>query len=231
MLTRQRLPELMDDPALDPSRHRQALRGLARINRWGRSAQILWPAIRLAAGVTRRPLRILDIATGAGDVPLALWRMGRRIGYHLEIAGCDRSATAVAYARERAEQAGADIQFFALDALAGPLPSGYDVLTSSLFLHHLDEPDAVSLLRHMASAGSPLVLISDLRRSHVGLALAHLGTRLLSASTVVHTDGPRSVRAAYTPEEVRALAEQSGLLGATITRRWPCRFLLNWRHS
>ena len=102
------------------------------------------------------------------------------------------------------------------------------MLTCSLFLHHLDEAEAVDLLRRMAAAARQLVLINDLRRSTAGLLLAYLGTRLLSTSPVVHTDGPLSVAAAFTLAEVRKLAAQAGLKGATVAGRWPFRFLLKW---
>jgi hypothetical protein len=74
-----------------------------------------------------------------------------------------------------------------------------------------------------------LVLVDDLNRSWAGLALASAATRLLTTSAVVHTDGPRSVRAAFTPSEALGLAEQAGLTGATVRRHWPCRWQLVWR--
>ncbi len=222
----------MDDPALDPLRHVQALRGLERINRWSRSAEIVWSPIRALGGVhPLRPVRILDVATGAGDLPIALWRSARRAALPLAIDGCDRSPRAVAYARVCAERAGAAVRFFERDALTDPLPTGYDVLISSLFLHHLDELQGVALLRNMAHSAARLVLVSDLVRSPVGFGLAYVGTRLLSASPVVRTDGPRSVRAAWTLGEVRALAVRAGLKDAMVSRRWPCRFLLAWQRG
>jgi 2-polyprenyl-3-methyl-5-hydroxy-6-metoxy-1,4-benzoquinol methylase len=227
---RRREPEIMDQPGLDEVQHVQALRGLARINRLSGSARILWPALRtLARQLSPAPLRLLDVATGGGDVPLGLWRKARRAGLALAIAGCDRSPTALAHARRGAARHGADLRYFEWDALGGPLPEGYDVLTCSLFLHHLDEAEAVGLLARMAAAARRLVLINDLRRSTVGLLLAYLGTRLLSTSPVVHTDGPLSVAAAFTPAEMRTLAARAGLKGATVARRWPFRFLLTWR--
>jgi hypothetical protein len=81
----------------------------------------------------------------------------------------------------------------------------------------------------MAETAGRLVLVNDLNRSLTGLVLAHVATRLLTLSSVVHADGPRSVRAAFTPNEVRALAERAGLSGAVVARRWPCRWLLTWR--
>jgi len=281
----------MDDPALEPLLHAQALRGLARLNRFSRSASILWAPIgQLASEAGKTPLRLLDLATGAGDLPVELWRRTRpfdsrhglpsillgtgwpwarsgfrpiprppasgswpsdpertrgtgvnrgatppgrggapRAGLSLTVAGCDRSPVAIEQARARARRAAAPIEFFVADALTDPLPSGYDILTCSLFLHHLSDDDAVTLLQRMAHAAQHLVLVNDLVRGVPGLALAVVGTRFLSRSPVVHADGPQSVRAAYTIEEVCALASRAGLAGASVERRWPCRFLLSWR--
>jgi 2-polyprenyl-3-methyl-5-hydroxy-6-metoxy-1,4-benzoquinol methylase len=228
---RQRQPEIMDQPDLPPAEHDQALAGLARINFFSRSARILWPDL---AGLARqRPrLRLLDVATGAGDVPLCLWRWARRHSLDWQIAGCDISPQAIGHARNRACRAGAEVSFFVHDALAGPLPPA-DAVTCSLFLHHLDEDDACGYLRRLARPDDPegpaLVLVNDLERSWPGLLLAHVGVRLLTRSRVVHFDGPRSVEGAFTPGEALRLAESAGLSGAGVSRRWPCRWLLTWR--
>lgn len=223
-------PEIMDDLALDESKHVRALRGLSRINRWSRSPQILWPSIQaIARDSNLKVLRVLDLATGAGDVPIRLWQKARRCGLRLEIDGCDRSPRAVRYAQESFKSSGAEASFFPWDALEGPLPSGYDILISSLFLHHLDREQAVGLLRRMGQAARHGLVVNDLARSKRGWALAVVGTRLLSSSEVVHTDGPRSVRAAYTVGEARAMADEAGLSRATVVPVWPCRFLLTGR--
>jgi SAM-dependent methyltransferase len=222
-------PEVMDQPGLDPAQHARALRGLARINWWSRSSGILWPALLAQARAAAGPLRVLDLATGAGDVPIRLSRRARRAGIPARIEGCDVSAVAVEYARQRAERVGADVHFFVHDALAGPLLSGYDVVMSSLFLHHLERGQARTLLARMAEQAQQQVLVNDLVRSPAGLLLAHVGTRLLSRSWVVHTDGPRSVAGAFTTGELRELAAEAGLVGAEVAWRWPFRMLLTWR--
>jgi SAM-dependent methyltransferase len=224
-----RQPEIMDQPDLDRARHFRALRGLERINFWSNSAGILWPALEHLARLTSpRPLRVLDVASGGGDVATGIWHRARRRGLALAIDGCDLSPDAVLYARERAARVGADVGFFTHDALAGPLPDGYHVHFCSLFLHHLDDDQAVDLLRRMSRSAARLVLINDLVRSPTGLLLAHVAVRLLTTSPVVHVDGPRSVEAAFTLGEARSLAERAGLHGARVGRRWPCRFLLQW---
>jgi SAM-dependent methyltransferase len=219
---------MMDDPDLDPRLHDQALVGLERLNIVSRSAGILWPDIAdLARRLAPRPVRVLDLACGSGDVAVSLWRRARRAGLDVSVAGCDISPHAVASARERARKAGADVAFFTHDVLGSPLPEGYDVLSSSLFLHHLDEGPAVDLLVRMARAAR-LVLINDLERGRMSYVLTWLGCQLLTRSPVVHVDGPRSIEGAFTLTEARVLAARADLEGATVSGRWPCRFLLRW---
>ncbi len=212
----------MDDPALEMRRHHQALQGLTRLNAFSGSVRILWPPIHALACEATVPLRVLDVATGAGDVPLRIWSRARRAGMAFQVEGCDRSPTAVAHAQARARRAGADLRFFVLDVLRQEIPRGYDVICCSLFLHHLGEDDAARLLRAMAQATRHLVLVHDLVRSVPGWLWAYLGTRVL-------THGLVSVRAAYTVEEIRALVRAAGLSQTSITRHWPSRFLLAWR--
>ena len=229
---RNRQPEIIDQPDLDPQRLQGALQGLERINWWSGSARILWPPIRAFARKSgSKRLRILDIATGAGDVPIRLAQKAQHAGLDLQFEGCDFSANALGYARGRAAARGAEVRFFEWDALRGDFPSGYDVLTCSLFLHHLDQEQAVTFLRRASEAAQRLVLVNDLVRSWAGFTLAYLGTRILTRSPVVHTDGPRSVEGAFTLQEARSLAERAGLHGATVERRWPCRYLLAWAHA
>jgi 2-polyprenyl-3-methyl-5-hydroxy-6-metoxy-1,4-benzoquinol methylase len=222
----------MDQLDLAPERHFQALRGLERINWWSGSARLLWRPIRARARKSPgQRFRLLDVATGGGDLPLCLWHTARRAGVELEIAGCDRSPCAVAYARRRAHADQANVDFFEWDVLQSGLPGSYDIVASSLFLHHLEEEQAVALLTTMAGAAQRLLLINDLVRSHTGYLLACLGTRVLSASDVVHRDGPRSVEGAFTVRELRNLADRAGLDEARVTRHWPCRMLLEWERS
>jgi 2-polyprenyl-3-methyl-5-hydroxy-6-metoxy-1,4-benzoquinol methylase len=225
---RHRQPEIMDQPDLDPRRHDQALAALRRINALSRTAAVLWPPVAaFARRMAPRPVRLLDVACGAGDIAVALWRRASRARRAIAIAGCDISSQAIAHAQEQARRAGANVAFFTHDVLGPPLPEEYDIITCSLFLHHLDEGPAEELLRRLARAAR-LVLVSDLERSPLGYVLAWTVCRLLTRSPVVHVDGPRSVEGAFTVAEARHLAARAGLAGATLRRCWPCRYLLRW---
>src|SRR5438034_10056800 len=91
-----RQAEIIDRPDLDPSLHTEALRGLERINFWSGSAGIVWKALR---SLGSQSLRILDVATGAGDVPIRLWHRARRAGMAWRIDGCDCRTCAGEHAR------------------------------------------------------------------------------------------------------------------------------------
>ena len=154
----------MDRPDLPTDLHNHALSGLARLNRWSGSDRILWrPIYHLAAGISDRPIRILDVACGAGDVLIGLADRARREGIVLELNGIDVSPTAIEHARRQFAAAGFTASLQQADAFAGPLPGGFDLVTCSLFLHHLTDEQAVELLRRLAAASDRLVLVNDLR--------------------------------------------------------------------
>jgi 2-polyprenyl-3-methyl-5-hydroxy-6-metoxy-1,4-benzoquinol methylase len=133
----------------------------------------------------------------------------------------------VEFARRRAEETGVDVTFFEQDATDGWLPGGFDLVCSSLFLHHLSDVQAVAFLRRLRAAGKA-IMVQDLLRTRLGYFLALSTTKVLTRSPVVHVDGPRSVRAAFSIPEVAELASSAGLGDARIERCWPERFSLFW---
>lgn len=231
---RHRQPELMDDPALDDAIHRQALAGLRRVNSISRTTAVFENAI-IGSGVFEQsgsePVRILDIACGGGDLVIQLSQRFRKQNRSVEIEGCDISSTAIDFATHQARDAGCKhTRFFKRDVLSDELPPrSYHFTMCSLFMHHLDEPDAIQLLKLMNQTASEAALVDDLDRTRLGYWLAWIGCRLLSRCRIVHVDGPRSVEGAFTTAEAIALAEDAGWLEPKIDRHWPERFLLSTR--
>lgn len=229
-----REPELMDDPAIAATDHLHALSALGRINAISRTAARLAEGVvsLVAADGSRArggPLVVADIACGGGDVTIDLARrLERTLGSPVQVIGVDVSPRAVARAREAAARRGSDVSFEVCDVLADGCPP-CDVAVNSLFVHHLDDADAAALLRSMARVARLGIVISDLVRSRIGLALAVVGTTLLSSSRVARVDGPLSVRAARTPSEYRGLCDRAGLGTATIRRVWPERVMIRWQ--
>lgn len=217
----------MDAPDLAAPAHERALAALARINMLSLTASRVWREVKRRAEGLDRPLRVLDVACGGGDVAMALKARALRAGFDVDVAGCDVSATAVAYARRSAGARALDVTFFQLDAVADPIPTGFDLVCNSLFLHHLPAEEAVAFLANL-SRSAPAVLVQDLLRTRVGYLLAWATVRTVTRSRIVRVDGIRSVESAYSVREVEDLVGRAGLAGARLGRCWPQRFSLVW---
>jgi SAM-dependent methyltransferase len=221
-------PEILDQPGLDSQRHVQALRGLERINLLSLSGYTFRKPIReFSLRHSGRAFRLLDLASGAGDTPIQLKRWADNCGIPLEVHGCDISPISVEYAQDRALASQTDVPFFVHDAVRDGIPDGFDIVTCSLFLHHLRDETIRDVLRS-AARNTRLILVSDLIRGWPGLLLAHAVCRVITWSDVVHNDGPLSVAASFTMEEFRGLAAAAGLQGYSIAWQWPFRFLFTW---
>jgi 2-polyprenyl-3-methyl-5-hydroxy-6-metoxy-1,4-benzoquinol methylase len=209
-------PELMDDPGLEPALLAGALRGLGRLNAVSMAGGLLWRVVVAEARRADRPIRVLDVACASGEWVVRAAARTARVGVRAEFSGCDVNPRLVDLARQKATDAGVSCEFFAHDAVAGGAMVEYDVVMASLFMHHLSDEDAGRVLASMARAARRAVVINDLVRSRVNLWMVSAASRALSRSSVVHVDAALSVRAAFTRDELRGLAERAELHGATI---------------
>lgn len=214
----------MDDPGLDPGEHRLALTGLARINRISMADRPIAALLRGVHARLGRTVRVVDVATGSGDVIIAAARRSRA---EVELILTDISPVALEMASSRAREAGVPIQARCLDILSHSLPEA-DVVVCTLFLHHLGSEDAVLALDRMRESADWSVMISDLRRCASGTGLARVVPRVLTRSGVVHVDAVRSARAAWTMGEMRGILARANMETARVRRAYPARMLAEW---
>ena len=116
------------------------------------------------------PHTLLDVGTGAADIPLALLERGRAVrsraagdGRRLAPGGARRGAGRRPAARPRRRAWSCVVG----DGGRCPWPDrSFDVVHASLVIHHLEPPDAVAFLRE-ARAGSRAsgVVVNDLVRA------------------------------------------------------------------
>jgi ubiquinone/menaquinone biosynthesis C-methylase UbiE len=210
--------ELMDLPGADPVEHAGALRGLALINRFlGGSRAVLAELSPLIVGLPQ-PVRILDVATGFADIPRAIVRWARRRGVRVEIECLDQSRQALELAAA-ASAAYPELRFTPGDALSLPdPPASFDVVLSSLFLHHLEGDQPVRFLRELLRVARRGVVVNDLRRGRWPYLMTWLSLHLFSRNRLIRFDGPLSIRRAYREAELRELAAAAGWEGARVTR-------------
>jgi SAM-dependent methyltransferase len=210
--------ELLDGP-LDPSMLAGNLRDLARINRVLGGSELSRRALAhvLAGHESEWEVSLLDIGTGAADIPLSLVASAGRAGRRLRADAIDIRPEIVALARRRVADAfdgaaGSSVRVSLADPGSLPYADGaYDVVHASLVLHHHDEQAARELLGELARVCRWAVIVNDLERARRWLLAAWLLSRLGTGNRYTRHDAPLSVRRAYTADELGRLATTVGL--------------------
>lgn len=205
-----------------------ALDDIRVVNRFLGGSKILVGAVRpfLLEAKGNEPLSILDVGTGGADVPLALVAEARRLGRRIRIVAVDRDPIALDYAKRQAASA-PEIELRAADAFELPFgAASFDLVTASLFLHHVAHADAVRLLASFRRISRRAVLINDLRRHAVPWAFIGLVARATRRHPMFVHDAPLSVLRGFTAGELLAAAREAGGIGANVKRCWPFRLLL-----
>ena len=220
MRREERRQELLDG-ALSRLDREAALADIDRLSAWFGGYALSIRAVRRllrAARADRVPL-VVDVGGGRGDFARRLLRAMRRRGRSVRVVLLDRDLDALVLAAAvRRPGSGAEILRVCGDATALPFrDEGVDVTTASLVLHHLSPESAVASLEEMRAVSRLGAVVNDLLRTRLAWLLVVVSTRLLARRVSRH-DGPLSVRRAYAPDELRALAEKAGWLHVTIRR-------------
>jgi hypothetical protein len=210
--------ELMDLADADPAELHRALRDLARINRWFGGARLVLRHLAPFLRGRGTPVRMLDVGTGFADVPRAIARWARRQGLSVTIEGLDHHDRILALAREACAPY-PEIRLRQADALSLPYPEGsFEVALASLLLHHMEAGEQVRLLRELYRVARRAVLVNDLRRGSWPFLATWMSLHVLSPSRLIRHDGPLSVRRAFLPGELLALAREAGWEHARVSR-------------
>lgn len=212
--------ELLDQPGLDTHELTANLRDIQRVNRFfGGTRTVLRYLPALVATVPAdRPLTVLDLATGAADIPRAVVDWGRRHGRAVHVTASDWSDDILAVATEQTVNY-PEITFARCDARALPFPdASFNLVLCSLALHHFAPPDAVAVLREIDRLAVHGFIVNDLVRSRRGFVATWLASRVTTRNRLTRHDAPLSIRRAYTPTELRALLADAGIHDARIRR-------------
>jgi 2-polyprenyl-3-methyl-5-hydroxy-6-metoxy-1,4-benzoquinol methylase len=181
-------PELLEDSSLPADVVAQAYRDLARTQRFLGNTSAIFRLLEQDPGPLKR---VLDIGCGQGAL---LEEIRRKLG--LDVIGFDL----------RPSPARLSIPIVTGNAAIDPLPSS-DVALAVCLVHHLAEADVIRLIRNASKSCRRLILL-DLVRHWIPLTLFRV-----FVSPFLHpinaADGLTSVKRAYTPQELRNMADEA----------------------
>jgi ubiquinone/menaquinone biosynthesis C-methylase UbiE len=188
--------ELLDSDAGTPAEIAASLNDLEFFNHcFGGVSTTASLIARVAQRSARHFLSLLEVASGSGYVADATRRQLNKHGVQLAITLSDRSRVHLKNGNRAV----------AADALALPFQEcSFDVVSCNLFVHHLAPVDLQRFMAEALRVSRVAVLINDLIRHPLHLALVYAGMPLYRSRITRH-DAPASVRQAYTPEEIREL--------------------------
>lgn len=218
-------PEQIDDPAQPYSDLERSMRDVALTNRlFGGTQTVLFHIARLLRNVPAgSEIRILDIATGSADIPLALQVWGRKHDLKLTIVAVDNHEAML----EMAQKSSPDIYLALADAFALPFaPCSFDLAFCALAFHHFGFEASASVLAAMDRLTTRGFVVTDLRRDLPTLWGVEATLAALHAHPFTRHDGPASVRRAFTPHEYRNMIALSGVQNIRLHSHWYFRIAL-----
>jgi 2-polyprenyl-3-methyl-5-hydroxy-6-metoxy-1,4-benzoquinol methylase len=202
-------PELMDRPQpISPELERD-LRNLRQLNRFFGSHRLVLRFLRRWIKPGDK-LRIVDLATGSGDIPRLIVDYARSINAAVQIDAVDQQTATLVIASDLSTSY-PEIDFIGANILEWQPAEPYDLVLCSLVLHHFSEDDVARLLRRCRELSRNFVLVSDLRRSYLAAIGVYLLTALIFREPMTRYDARLSAARALSFGELRDLALRAGL--------------------
>lgn len=169
-----------------------------------------------------RPYRLLDLATGYGDIPRMIvdWCREREIAVKIDAVDFHPETLKLARA---ASEGYPEIEYQRSDIREHHSSMTYDVVLCTLALHHFSEEDAVKVLARALALSHHRVLVSDLERSHLAKAGVRLATTFLFREAITRYDARLSIERAFSFREFGLLFDQAGWEGFCHRRFFPAR--------
>jgi 2-polyprenyl-3-methyl-5-hydroxy-6-metoxy-1,4-benzoquinol methylase len=201
-------PELMDRPQPVSSELERDLENLRQLNRYFGSYALVLQFVRLWIKPGAE-MRIVDLATGSGDIPRLIADHARKIGAKIAIEALDQQEATIDIARKLSADY-PEIYFAQANILEWNPAERYDIVLNSLALHHFSEEDAARLLSHCRKLSRRFVLVSDLRRGFLATTGVYFLTALIFREPMTRIDGRLSAARAFSFAEMHDLALRAG---------------------
>jgi 2-polyprenyl-3-methyl-5-hydroxy-6-metoxy-1,4-benzoquinol methylase len=216
--------EIMDDLNLPDSEIVPVLEGLGKVNSWFGGHQHIIKALRQFPIKDR--YTVCDWGCGGGDTLIAIAKWAKRQQMYISLTGIDAATAAINFAR--AESKGYNnINYVQADVINDTQLLGkHDILISSLFTHHFDDEQWVTMILNMYASAQKGIIITDLHRHPLLYYGVIFITHVLTSNKMVRYDGPLSVKRAFKKQELLTLLEKAQINNFKLTWKWPFRWEL-----
>ena len=209
--------EILDTQTFDDPTTSQIYRRIQSVNRWlGGTRVILSHFKRFSKQWTPgQTISVLDVGSGAADIPEAIVLWGRKHGFNISVTALDFSLSASRLARARLSDF-PEIRWIAASNPDLPFhPGSFDYVISSLFFHHMTDEDIKASLIKFDETARRGIIINDLLRFRLAYAGFWMFSKITgpqnTADRVFHEDGLLSVKKSFRRNEVEAWAKTAGL--------------------
>lgn len=155
-------------------------------------------------------VKILDVGSGACDIPQSIIDWARKNNYKIKITALDLSSQSMAYARKHLI-AYPEIELVEADILQHPFQKGeFDYSISSLFFHHLSDEQIPKVLHIMDQLSTRGIMINDLLRRHRAYLWIYFFSRFTS-NDMFRQDAPLSVLRGFKHNDIKNWKLKTGL--------------------
>jgi 2-polyprenyl-3-methyl-5-hydroxy-6-metoxy-1,4-benzoquinol methylase len=214
-------PELLDGSDIPELDLFQNLKELHFINKYLGGYRITFDALKKLIHQSNSNYSIVDIGSGGGDTlkEIYTWCISQKI--NTELFGIDLKQSCVNYSNQNNPKPAIK---FINDDYENALKhiENIDFIHASLFCHHLNEEQIISLI-HFAQKNKATLIINDLERNPIAYYSIKVLTNLFSKSYLVKNDAPLSVLRGFKKREWLAIIKQSGAHKFTVKNMWAFR--------
>ena len=220
------MAERMDDFSIGGLELRKTLITLGRINKWLGGNRVTLNGLKkvLNGHPKERQITILDLGCGGGDILRDVAEFGKQSGYIFKIIGVDANKNTLGYAKELSKSF-PDINFLHCDIFSYDFEKlEYDLVLTSLFLHHFDDDKLESLLKGILDKASIGIVVNDLHRHPMAYFLFRI-LCVFTTNKMAKEDGLISILKGFKRDELIKISEN---IGAGYTIKWKWAFRYQW---
>lgn len=219
-------PEIMDDFELEGDALKKALDKIAQINQLLGGNQLTLKGVKklLRKVSNQRPITIVDVGCGNGDMLRKLADFGFRNNVNLELIGVDANNYTVNYAIGLSTDY-PNIIYRCENIFSKSFSElNYDIALCTLTLHHFKNEDIIRLLTLFNKNSKLGFVVNDLHRNSVAYRLFQLICFVFRMNKMSRTDGLTSILRGFKKEELIAFSEKLKFKNYSVQWKWAFRY-------